>query len=187
MYVLMRLLTLFIGITHMTIRIRPETKADISQIREVVYQAFLNHPHHAIGALPTEHLIIEGLRNTGELTLSLVAEMDNVVCAHLAFSKIMINHQFLHWYGLGPVAVLPEMQNQGIGSSLIREGIATMRANGAAGLVLLGDPRYYQRFGFKANGALTLKGVPAEYFMSLAFIPDLAAGEVDYHASFGNS
>lgn len=168
----------------MRIHIRPETKADITPIRHIVYQAFLNHPHHAVGASPTEHLIVEGLREAGELTLSLVAEIDATICGHIAFSKVLINQQFVHWYGLGPVAVAPAWQKMGVGSSLIREGMAALRANGAAGVVLLGDPLYYQRFGFEANPALILKGVPAEYFMSLALTPTVPTGEVDYHASF---
>lgn len=54
----------------------------------------------------------------------------------------------------------------------------------ALGCVLLGDPRYYSRFGFKAEESLVFPGVPSEYFQAILFSGVLPKGEVTYHESF---
>ena len=83
----------------------------------------------------------------GELTVSLVAETDGLV-GHVAFSPVLIADGSAGWYGLAPVAVLPEWQRRGVGAALIRRGLAILGARGAAGCVVLGDPAYYGRFGY---------------------------------------
>jgi len=166
--------------------LREETATDIDAISELTYQAFENHPHHEPGAKPTEHLIVKRLRNNGALTLSLVAEAQGAIVGHIAFSPVSINGQAGHWFGLGPVSVLPSHQRQGIGSQLIRQGLKTLTAQGAEGFVLLGDPQYYGRFGFRAQPGLVLPGVPAEYFVVLPVAQDspLPEGQVAYHSAF---
>ena len=67
---------------------------------------------------------------------------------------------------------------------LIGEGLQRLKALGAAGCVLLGDPAYYSRFGFVADPKLTLDGVPPEYFMRVAFSPVYGEGTVSYHPGF---
>ena len=67
----------------------------------------------------------------------------------------------------------------------MREAQDGMREQGAAGLVLLGEPDYYQRFGFKAYAQLSYPGVPQEYFMALPFAEDVPAGSVAYDPAFG--
>lgn len=165
-------------------QIRPETPSDYKTISDVIYAAFLNHPHHAKGALPTEHLIVEMLRQSGVLHLSLLAEHEDRILGHIALSPVTINNQSLQWYGLGPVAVLPAHQNLGIGSQLIQAAITQLTSQGAAGIVLLGDPGYYKRFGFKNVSELFLKDVPPEYFMALPLNDAIPSGEVAYHSSF---
>jgi predicted N-acetyltransferase YhbS len=56
----------------------------------------------------------------------------------------------------------------------------------AAGCVVLGDPRYYQRFGFEADPALTYGGKPSPYFQRLVLNGPPASGDVSYHAAFGS-
>ena len=102
---------------------------------------------------------------------------------HIAFSPVTISDGAADWYGLGPVAVLPEMQGRGIGAALIQAGLAELKARGAAGCVVMGDPAYYGRFGFAATAALTYPGVPPEYFMAQAFTQS-AKGRVAYHEGF---
>ena len=126
-------------------KIRPETPQDINEIEQITIAAFDGKPYSD----QTEHLIINRLREAGAMSLSLVAEMDGKVVGHVAFSLVTINGKDLGWYGIGPVSVLPELQKQGIGSKLIREGLSLIREKGAKGCVLEGDPGYYQRFGFK--------------------------------------
>lgn len=165
-----------------------EKTEDIDGISKVIYKAFENHPHHQAGALPTEHLIVEKLRVQGALSLSLLAKIDNEIVGHIAFSPVEISGKTLKWFGLGPISVAPNMQGQGIGSKLINEGIKQLRVLGAKGVVLLGEPEYYRRFGFKAYPQLSYASVPAEYFLALALKDTpLPSGEVNYHKAFLSS
>jgi putative acetyltransferase len=88
------------------------------------------------------------------------------------------------WYGLGPISVRPELQGRGIGSLLMQAALRIMRERGAAGCVLLGDPAYYSRFGFKPESGLVLPDVPPEYFQAIAFGASLPCGIVAYHEAF---
>ena len=160
--------------------IRPEHAGDIDAIRTLTETAFKTAPH----ADGTEHVIIDRLRDAGALTLSLVAEVDGVVVGHVAFSPVTISDGSPNWYGLGPIAVEPSKQGEGIGGRLVREGLDQLKALGAAGCVLVGDPAYYSRFGFEADPKLTLEGVPPEYFMRVAFSPVYGTGTVSYHPGF---
>ncbi|BBH45812.1 GNAT family N-acetyltransferase [Pseudomonas sp. KU43P] len=165
--------------------IRPETPTDYPAIARLTLQAFTDHPHHAPGQAPTEHLIIERLRAHGALVLSLVAEDEGVLVGQVSVSPVRIEGQVTEWFGLGPIAVTPDRQGQGVGAALMREAIACMRERGAEGMVLLGEPAYYQRFGFEAYPQLSYPGVPAEYFMALPFAGDVPAGAVAYDPAFG--
>ncbi len=164
--------------------IRPEQPADAAAIRALTTEAFAAAPHSS----GTEAAIIDGLRAAGALTLSLVAVEDDAkpdtILGHVAFSPVTIDGAERGWFGLGPVSVRPGRQRGGVGSELIREGLQRLREIGAGGCVLLGDPGYYGRFGFAADPALVLEGVPPEYFMRLAFGAGVPAGTVRYHAAF---
>ena len=160
--------------------VRLEHKEDIDAIRALTETAFKTAPH----ADGTEHLIIDRLRAAGALTLSLVAEADGVVVGHVAFSPVTVSDGSAGWYGLGPISVDPSRQGEGIGGKLIHEGLERLKALGATGCVLLGDPAYYSRFGFAPDARLTLDGVPPEYFMRVAFSPVYGEGTVSYHPGF---
>jgi putative acetyltransferase len=162
-------------------KIRLEAPQDISAIEKITIAAFDGKPYSD----QTEHLIIDRLRKARALSVSLVAEMDEKVVGHVAFSVVTINGADIGWYGLGPVSVSPELQKQGIGSKLIREGLALIREKGAKGCVLEGDPAYYQRFGFKAYSGLFYEGTPdQEYFMALPFYDEVPQGKVEFHRVF---
>lgn len=165
----------------MDILVRSEQASDIEAITQVIYAAFLGK----FSDHPTEHLIVNGLREASMLTLSLVAEVDGNIVGHVAFSPITINETFMDWYGLGPISVLPKLQKQGVGSKLIYEGLARLRDLGAKGCVLEGSPAYYQRFGFKPRAGLTYHAAPAlEFFMALPFYDEVPTGQVEYHQAF---
>lgn len=165
----------------MDILVRSEQASDIEAITQVIYAAFLGK----FSDHPTEHLIVDGLREAGMLTLSLVAEADGRIVGHAAFSPVTVNGEFVGWYGLGPISVVPDLQKQGVGSKLIREGLARLRGLGAKGCVLEGSPAYYQRFGFKPIAGLTYHAAPApEYFMALPFDEEAPTGQVEFHKSF---
>lgn len=164
----------------MNISIRQEVAADADAIERLTIAAFLEAPHTD----HNEQRIIRALREAGALRHSLVAERDGVMVGHLCFSSVTISDGSEGWFGLGPIAVLPEYQGQGIGAALMRAGLAALEAEGAAGCVVLGDPDFYARFGFVADASLVLPGVPAEYFMARRFHDEQARGEVRYHAAF---
>ncbi|WP_176073490.1 GNAT family N-acetyltransferase [Brucella intermedia] len=160
--------------------IRNETPQDAAEIRRLTDEAFRNAAHSS----GKEGDIVDTLRAADALTLSLVAEEDGQVLGHVAYSPVLVDGEDKGWHGLGPVSVRPDRQGEGIGGKLIREGLARLRSLGAEGCVLLGEPGYYGRFGFKADERLKLPGVPAEYFQCLAFGPDIPEGDVAYHSAF---
>ena len=160
--------------------IRLENKDDAIRIRDVTQLAFADAAHRS----GTEPAIIDALRAAGALTLSLVAVNGDALIGHAAFSPVHINAVDENWFGLGPVSVLPGFQRQGIGAALISDGLRRLRAQGAQGCVVLGDPAYYSRFGFSVTPALTFPEAPPEYFMALSFGDSTAAGVVSYHSSF---
>jgi putative acetyltransferase len=164
----------------MKVAVRSETDADVVPITEVTVAAFktLEISNH------TEQFIIKALRVDKALTLSLVAELDGKVVGHIAFSPVTISDGSLNWHGLGPISVLPELQRQGIGKSLIHEGLALLKAMGSKGCVLVGDPNYYQRFGFGNIPSLVHKGIPQEVFLALPFDEKIPQGTVVFHEGF---
>lgn len=160
--------------------IRPETSNDYQAIREINVAAFANHPY----SHQTEHLVVEALRADGALTLSLVAEIEGEVVGHIAFSPITINGKDVQWFALGPVAVLPAMQRKGIGTALVKEGLRRLRDLGARGCVLVGDPAFYNRFGFRQDPAMTMEDVPPDVFLALPLAEDIPHGKVEHHPAF---
>jgi putative acetyltransferase len=168
------------GVTIQGMIIRDETESDIQTIADVTKTAFatLAISQH------TEQFIINALRAAGALTVSLVAEIDGNVVGHVAFSPVTISDGSPDWYGLGPVSVLPPHQKQGIGSALICEGLSRLKARGGKGCMLVGEPAYYQRFGFRNLPALTLEGVPPQYFLVLPFEDQTPTGAVVFHSAF---
>lgn len=160
--------------------IRKEQPEDTAAICRLTEEAFRSVPY----SNQKEAAIIDALRSASALTLSLVAEEEGFFLGHVAFSPVLIDSADCGWYGLGPVSVQPCRQGEGIGSALISEGLLRLKEAGAKGCVLLGDPDYYQRFGFKADGRLRLQGVPAEYFQCLVIDGEMPNGNVTYHAAF---
>jgi putative acetyltransferase len=135
----------------------------------------------------TEAAIVDRLRAAGALTLSLVATHGGEIVGHVAFSPVTINGEAGDWYGLGPVSVWPDRQRTGIGQALIREGLRRLRSMSAGGCVLLGDPAYYVRFGFRNDPCLCHAGAPAWAFQCLAFGRSRPRGEVSFHPGFDGS
>ena len=90
--------------------------------------------------------------------------MDEAIIGHIAVSPVSISDGSEGWYAAGPISVMPTRQRAGIGSQIADEAINRIVAMGAKGIVLLGEPGHYERFGFKCEPGLTLPGVPAEYF-----------------------
>ena len=167
----------------MSLKIRHEVSADVDAIHAVTTAAFLNAPHTA----HTEQFIVKALREAGKLTISLVAEVDGHVIGHVAVSPVSISDGVSDWYGLGPISVLPAYQGQGAGSLLMREALRVLRERAASGCVVLGEPDYYGRFGFRAEPGLSLPDVPPEYFQAISFNGMMPRGVVTYDESFNAS
>lgn len=140
------------GAFLMAMFIRPERPDDKQTIHDLTIAAFEPTPFSDGSEAP----IITKLRNDGDLTVSLVAVRGGDIVGHVAFSPVTVGVESDGWYGLGPVSVWPDKQRQGIGSALINEGLAILKANGAKGGVLIGDPAYYGRFGFRSDGNFEL-------------------------------
>ncbi|ASY62909.1 GCN5-related N-acetyltransferase [Sinorhizobium sojae CCBAU 05684] len=161
--------------------IRPEREGDVVAIGAVTAAAFAGHPHSD----QTEALIIERLRAENALSVSLVAEEAGEVIGHIAFSPVTITPADDGWYGLGPVSVRPDRQGRGVGSDLIRQGVERLKNMGAAGCVVVGEPAFYGRFGFRDEPALVFPGVAPQYFMALGLSGAMVSGTVVYHSAFG--
>lgn len=164
----------------MSVEIRNEDASDVDAVDAVTTAAFLAAPHTE----HTEQFIVKALRKVGKLTLSLVAEVDGEVVGHVAVSPVNISGGASGWYGLGPISVSPAHQGQGIGSRLVREALSALRENGAFGCVVLGEPSFYGRFGFRAEPGLVLSNVPPEYFQAVSFGAAMPCGDVSYDESF---
>ncbi len=168
------------GVMKMTIVIRDEQPADTEAIFDLTRLAFLNaaHTNH------TEQFIVNALRQSGHLALSLVAE-EGLPIGHVAFSPVAISNGEVGWYGVGPLSVRPEHQRKGVGTRLMQQGLARLINMKAQGCVLVGDPVYYARFGFSRCADLTLPGVPPEYFLGKSFGNAMPKGEVTFSPAFG--
>jgi putative acetyltransferase len=164
----------------MNIVIRNEIESDIKAISEITKAAFENLPISG----HTEQFIINALRDANALTISLVAVAGKRVVGHIAFSPVNISDGSPGWYGLGPISVLPELQKRGIGKSLIREGLSSLKSLGAKGCVLVGDPGYYERLGFRSPQDLVIDGVPQENVLALPFEESKTSGTVIFHDGF---
>src|SRR5262245_15746296 len=141
-------------------RVRPETEADRAAIRAVNEAAFES---------PAEADIVDALRSKGAELVSLVAARDGVVLGHILFSPVSLaGRGELKLMGLGPMAVAPRNQREGIGSALVREGLTRCTERGVDAVAVVGHPRFYPRFGFVAATRYGLRceyDVPDDVFM----------------------
>ncbi|MHC5225099.1 GNAT family N-acetyltransferase [Ignatzschineria sp. LJL83] len=165
--------------------IRPEYIKDQQEIEQMILAAFKDHPHQDSEKGTIEHLIVNNLREADALSLSLVAELEGQLIGHVAFSRISINGQDLNWVVMAPVSVLPNYQNQRIGSQLIQEGLNRLLKSGTEGCIVIGDPKYYERFGFRHQHDLIVEGISSEYVMVKLFNTlGEPKGQVQFHSGF---
>ena len=150
--------------------IRPETQSDQEAIREVNEQAF---------GRPLEANVVEKVRQSANFVpeLSLVAEYDGQIIGHILFSELTIEGEKQAWtvLALGPIAVRPEFQKQGVGGQMIRAGFGGAIVLGYGVVLLIGHPTYYPRFGFVPESQFGLKcaiPVPDDVFMAYLLRPN---------------
>lgn len=138
-----------------------------------------------------EARLVDRLRDDGDLVCELVATAaSGVVVGHVAFSHLPVwlpDGDVVRAAALAPLAVLPQHRRAGIGSALVRAGLEACAGAGAAGVVVLGDPAFYARFGFSSALARHLRApFSGDAFMALELgSGQLRAGEVRYARAFG--
>lgn len=137
------------SLNQSTIYIRQETPSDFSQTREVIRKSFLNVKESD----QTEHLLVEKLRKLPDFNpeLSLVAQTaTGKIIGHVLLTEVkLVSNQEETLLALAPLSVLPIWQRLGVGSALVREAHRKAIRLGYKGIVILGSPGYYGRFGYK--------------------------------------
>lgn len=162
--------------------VRRERPEDVDGIRAVNQEAF---------GRPEESRLVDTLRAVPG-AISVVAERDSVVVGHIQFSPAILEsrQEIFPLAALGPMGVLPRVQRQGIGSALVREGLAACLDAGWRAVIVLGHPEYYPRFGFvpaEEFGIRSEFSVPSEVFMALELRPEALRGRgglARYHPAF---
>jgi putative acetyltransferase len=129
-------------------KIRTSTLGDADAVRRVHLSAFPHGEGDIISQLAVNLLSEEA----SPPVISLVAEADDIVVAHVAFSPVRMREtQEFAGYILAPLAVSPDHQKRGIGSCLIKSGIERLAETGPDILFVYGDPQFYGRFGFRID------------------------------------
>jgi putative acetyltransferase len=150
--------------------VRPEKPGDVSAIHAI---------HAASFPTDAEARLVSLLRQAGRLSVSLLAEADGFIVGHVAFSPVSTATGAVG-AGLAPVAVLESHRRQGIAAQLIEFGLAECRSAGFGWAVVLGEPAYYSRFGFRPASAF---GLSDEYGGGPAFqVVELIPGELPFGA-----
>ena len=137
--------------------VRAEQPGDAASVRAI---------HAASFPTPAEARLVDMLRESGRLRVSLVAEAgDGRIVGHVAFSPVTTTFDATG-AGLGPIAVAGPHRRQSVAAELVRAGLAACREAGFDWVVVLGDPRYYARFGFRPAAEF---GLYDEFRGGLAF------------------
>jgi putative acetyltransferase len=165
--------------------VRPEQRRDAAAVRRVNEMAF---------GRPNEAALVETLRASGAVAASFVVERAGAVVGHVLFSPVSVETAGPSWQtlALGPMAVLPELQRHGFGTSLGRAALDELRARGETAVVVVGHPSYYPRFGFVPASRFGLRWeveVPDDVFMALELVPGALAGKggvVRYRREFSS-
>jgi putative acetyltransferase len=166
----------------MSVLIRPETAADLDAIGHVNRLAF---------GQEDEARLVDALRDGGYLRVSLVAEQAGQVVGHILFTDlpILTDAGTVPALALAPMAVVPELQRQGIGSALVRRGLDECKKQGHRTVVVVGHPQFYLRFGFSLALAANLESPFSgkDSFMAVELVPgalDGVTGRVRYPPPF---
>jgi len=151
------------------IEIREERADDIAAVRDLNRRAF---------GQDQESNIVDALRANGAALLSLVATLNGQVVGHIMYSPLSIDGKF-EGAALGPMAVLPQCQREGIGTKLIEAGNRKLKDDGCPFIIVVGHADYYPRFGFKPASEHGIKcewDVPDNVFMLLVLDQAKMAG-----------
>jgi putative acetyltransferase len=165
------------------VSVRPELPEDREAVFDVNRRAF---------ETPAEATLVDALRPVARPLISLVAVLDGRVVGHILFTPVTIEGGAAagRAMALGPMAVLPELQNRDIGSRLVVVGLEACRDIGVHVVFVLGHREYYPRFGFEPAPPKGLRYKHADfdpYFMAVELSQDALSGlsgNVKYHPQF---
>lgn len=147
---------------------------------------------------PAEARLVDRLREQATPLVSLVADTRDGVQGHVMFTPVTHEPSAggppadLGLFGLAPLAVAPDWQGMGLGAGLAKAGLKRVQLVGARACVVLGDPKYYRRFGFRAasDWGLSLPfPVPTGAFQAIEFQDGAlggAEGTIQYHPAFAD-
>lgn len=145
--------------------VRHATPDDHAAIRRINTAAF---------PAPAEACLVDALRADGDLLIEMVAERNSLPVGCIQFSRLLLTGApDVQAAALAPMAVLPEAQNRGLGSALVRSGIEACRHLDLGAVIVLGHPDYYPRFGFSHEAALHVRDPfgAGTAFMALSLRP----------------
>lgn len=171
--------------THVT-HIRPERPAEVGVINAVIMQAFADVP----GGDGHQSYMVEKLRGEGQLTFSFVSINEGRPVGHICVLPVKViteegNNELEGYYALGPVAVLPDLQDAGHGSALVHHAIGALQGLGAKAVVTYGTTEFFSRFGFSPVTSLTYPGHEQKELLALALDEqELPTGSLEFPEAF---
>lgn len=156
--------------------IRPLMADDAAPVRQLL--------EHAFGQ-EDEANLVDKLRADGDVEYERVCLIDDKVTGHILLSRMQTPEGCL---GLAPVAVKPDGQKRGIGKAMILDSLSLAKRDGWQAVFLLGDPAYYEKFGFSVTAAAKFDTpYPKDYFMVLdltGYAVDNLHGPAEYASAF---
>jgi len=174
---------------HMNYIVRVETTDDRDAIKQLNLEAFSQWG---------EAQLVEALRERCPQAISMVAHptsQPEQIVGHIMFSPVQVDGDgnMGQAMGLGPMAVLPAYQGQGVGSQLVKEGLALLKKSHCPFVLVLGHPEFYPRFGFVPASEHDLQcpwpGVPDAAFLVKLLNEDAIqamSGLIRYRPEFDN-
>lgn len=158
--------------------VRPETSRDRPAVRHLLIEAF---------GRTAEADLVDGLRTDGDLLLSLVAEDNEAIVGHVAFSRLAVDGPAGPFaaVALAPLAVVPGRRLQGIGRQLVQAGHGRLVMAGESLFLVVGDPAYYRRFHYRRDLAVDFRSAyQSDAMMALAFGEPPLQGDLRYARAF---
>lgn len=147
-------------ISSTAVQTRLETAGDVAAVDALIERAFDGRPN--------EVELVRQLRGSKERVYSYVATLEGRVVAHAMYSPLGLEGREETVVTLAPVSVAPEAQGKGVGTKLVTDSLAELDRQGEPLIAVLGDPKYYSRFGFESavrHGIQAPDGVPMANLM----------------------
>ena len=165
-----------------SLTIRETKKADRAAVLAVIEAAF---------GQPDEAKLVQNLWTQDATAIDLTAEENGAVVGHCAFNVVTADPALEGAaLGLAPVSVTPSRQHSGIGSALVETGLDICKTRGASLIVVLGEPEYYSRFGFKPGASQNISWAAMDAGDAFQIIDWAGIGEtprrIHYHRLFSS-